>query len=193
MVSFSALGLRRWWDPDDREEVRSANAEHWPAVRERLLADYPPGTALTDVPKFRDFLRDAVLHDGWGAEDVAVWFGVSGARARAWVSDVLTPAESEERDGTSWRLWALDRFVPVGSEEARQRALVLSRAVEQDERLAGDVEALQRFVTEHGVVPNASELAKYRGASYQTIGSRWPGSYAEGWDRLYEEAGYERP
>lgn len=191
--SFASVGLSRWWDPADREEVRAANAEIWPSVRERLLADHPRGTALTDVPAFRDAIRDAAVHDGWGAADVAVWFGVSRECARRWITDVIDEVEVDDVGPTSWRTWALDRFVPIDPDEAR--ALVARTAARERGRSVQeeDVAALRRFVSERGYVPRAGEFAEYAGASYQAIGGRWPGSYAEGWDVLYREAGYDRP
>lgn len=195
MTSFSDLDMRRWWTPEDREAVRAVNAEHWPAVRDALLSRHPPGTALTDVPEFCDALRDFVVHDGWGVEDVAVWFGVSRERARQWTVDVLSPLEVDERGPTCWRVWALDRFVPTTTEEARD---VYSRSIDGPEdrrrnRRQSDVAALRAFVRDFGRVPRTGEFAETLGESYQVIGARWPGTYAEGWDALYRAAGYERP
>lgn len=189
MPTFAALGLSRRWDPADREAVRAVNSEYWPRVRARLREGYSYDTPLTDIPAFRDMVRDAVLHDGWGAEDLAVWFGVSGARARAWVKAVMTEAELEDCGQTSWRGWLLDRFGPVSGDVAKNSA---TRDV-QKERRRLDVARLRDFVEVHGVVPNAGDLAAFLGESYQAIGNRWPGTYAQGWNALYAEAGYTRP
>ena len=192
MTTFSDLGLSRWWNPDDREEVRAANAAHWPSVRDQLLEGRPHGTALTDVPEFRDTIRDAVVHDGWGAEDVAVWFGVSGQRARDWVNAVLTDMERAEYRSTAYRVWAYDRFVPTSGQDAKEMALRARPGPRERARL-DDVEALRQFVRDRGYVPRTGEFVKYVGGTYDGIGGRWPGTYAEGWNALYAEAGYDRP
>ena len=182
--ALQKAGVRTRMDTEERALVRQGNR------------DAQPKGGLTN-----EDLRRAGRHFrtlGYSATDTAMFLGVDRARV---IRASGGGPEAFPRE-TPPRLWCDERlrFVPVSRETYAQRVFKEDRSrdtAEAEDRRERYVRRLRHLARRRRQAPGIYDFARHIGEAVSTIcywfGVRDGGSAHDAADRLYHEAGFERP